>query len=90
MNYTNHAEMRMQQRGINDNLFWLVDEFGERVFDNHHGEIVYLNKKARQKIREYLGKSKYACIEKKLNAYFVERSGQIITVGHRSKAIKSH
>ncbi len=90
MNYTNHAEMRMQQRGINADLFWLVDEFGERVFDNHQGEIVYLNKKSRHKIRKYLGKSEYAFIEKKLNAYFVERSGRVITVGHRTKNIKTH
>ena len=70
MNYTNHAEMRMKQRGIDDDLVMLVDTYWERTFDRHHGEIVFLNKKARQRIREYLGKTEYACIEKKLNAYF--------------------
>ena len=90
MNYTNHAEMRMKQRGIDDDLVMLVDTYGKRAFDRHHGEIVFLNKKARQRIRKNLGKTDYACIEKKLNAYFVEAGGRIVTVGHRNKNIKTH
>ncbi len=80
----------MKQRGINENMIMLVDTFGERTFDKHHGEVVFLNKKARQKIRSYVGKTEYAYIEKKLNAYFVEADGRIITVGHRNKNIKTH
>lgn len=90
MIYTNHAETRMKQRGIDEKLVMLVDIFGQRTHEKHASEMAFLNKKGRQRIRAYLGKAEYACIEKKLNAYFVEASGRIITVGHRYKNIKTH
>ena len=87
MNLSKHAQTRMQQRGIGQRVVSLLDCFGERQYDNHDGEIVFFNKRSKRLLQESLDRADFIVIERKLDAYFVERQGVVVTVGHRYKKL---
>lgn len=89
--YTPHASIRKQQRGISDIMIDVVLEYGRSEY--HHGkEIVYLDKRAFQKVcwvLEHSGKlSRHITNQltgKLKKTYVVLQGGMVITT-----ALKHH
>lgn len=89
MELTNHAQARMQQRGIDGTVLGYLDEFGCYLEQGNKGSIVYFDKRARTLLKRELSRREFARIERKLKAYYViSNEGTVITVGHRTKPIR--
>lgn len=88
LNMTNHARVRIQQRGIPSAVVEKLLEFGIETYDHRGGLIVYFNRRARENLRRAYGTDLYKRIEAHLDAYaVVTLSGDIVTVGHRVRRI---
>ena len=81
---TEHARIRMQQRGISAAAVEDLLTFGREVHDHHGATILYLDKRARARTAlQQISKSK------RLDVYAVVGSdGLIKTVGHRFQRIR--
>ena len=89
MKLTNHAKVRMQQRGIPRRAIDWLAAYGE--VDHQRGaEVFYFNRKARQALERDVGRRMVKRNEKALNAYMICTEGQIATVGHRYQRIVRH
>jgi hypothetical protein len=85
---TQHAQARMQQRGITKLTLESLLDFGVTAHDHRGAEIVYFNKKARSQLLKASGRRHYQAIEKQLNAYaVVAEDGAVVTVGRRHRRI---
>lgn len=83
-----HAEARSRQRGIPLDAIELILDFGreEQSFDNC--QVVYMDKQARRRAREALGRAAYAQIEARLDAAVVIGDrGSVVTCMHRKGRI---
>ncbi|MCC5975671.1 MAG: hypothetical protein JJT81_16700 [Rubellimicrobium sp.] len=83
-----HAEARSRQRGITLDAIEVILDFGreEQSFDNR--QVVYMDKQARRRAREALGRTAYAQIEARLDAVIVIGNwGGVITCMHRKGRI---
>ncbi len=84
--YTNHAYIRMQQRGIQPVDIDAVLDFGQCEF--HQGcEIFSVRKSVSQKLLK-LGAVSHDLIGKIHRIYVVTKGDIVITVGHRYKRLK--
>jgi hypothetical protein len=89
MKLSNHARIRMQQRGIRPIVIdWLV-AYGERVHQRG-AELFYFNKRGRMALNKDLGRNALRGFSKNLNAYLVCSEGTIVTVGHRYTRVVRH
>jgi len=89
MQLTHHAQVRMQQRGIDSTLLEYLDDYGCYLEQGNRGSMVYFDKRAKEALRKDLSRKEYARIERKLKAYCVmSNQGTVITVGHRTKPIR--
>ena len=90
---TIHAQKRLNQRGISEDVISLIIQFGQYKYTGEKGKIFYINKASRKKIRDQIGPTNYSLIEKHLNAYLITSTDNsvIITAGKRykNKRIKS-
>ena len=85
---TQHAKVRMQQRGITATTLESLLDYGAQAYDHRGGTILYFDKKARTRLRKVTGRAAYRVMEKQLNAYaVVATDGAVVTVGHRDKRI---
>ncbi len=86
---TQHAEARMQQRGVQmATLDWLLD-YGAKTHDHHGATVVYFDKKAKSRLLKASGPEQLRVMEKQLNAYAVVASdGAVVTVGRRHRRIR--
>ena len=85
---SDHARVRMQQRGVNPVLLELLDAYGATQYDHHGAAVRYFNKAARRKMRHSEGADVYRAVEAKLNVYaVVARDGRLVTVGRRDHRI---
>jgi len=85
---SNHAQTRMQQRGVTPRLLDLLDAYGATQYDHRGAKILYFNKAARRKLRHFEGAEVYRAVEAKLNVYaVVARDGRLVTVGRRDHRI---
>jgi len=81
---TEHADARLRQRGIPEELLGLLVEFGHERHDGHGARVLAFNKKARGRLRRALGPKVYARWESRLNVYaVVSLDESLVTVGHR-------
>jgi hypothetical protein len=88
---THHAQTRLQQRGIPPTVVENLLDFGHETHSHHRSLIVYFDRRARQQLRRQIGMESYKRIEPYLDAYaVVADSGEIITVGHRTRRINRH
>lgn len=87
--YTRHAMTRAQQRGIPPLIVeWLL-EFGART-PSVGADIVYFDKRSREALRRYAGRQALAKLDGLLDVYaVVANDGQVLTLGHRTKRIRS-
>lgn len=86
---TRHAECRSRQRGIPRDAIEVILDFGreEQSFDNRR--VVFMDKAARRRAKEALGRIAYAQIEARLDACIVIGEGsRVLTCMHRKNRIK--
>lgn len=50
--YTQHAQMRKQQRAIPTVVEYWLDEFGAEEYDHHGGIRIYFSKKSKKKMEK--------------------------------------
>ena len=88
MNMTNHAQIRIQQRGIPAQAIEAILSYGKRK--RHHGADVYfLDKPSRERLACSMGQKVYSKLERSLNSYLVvSDEGAIITAAHRLQRLK--
>lgn len=85
---TQHAAVRMQQRGITSTALESLLDYGSVAYDHRGATIIYFDKKARTRLLKNGGRARYRVMEKKLNAYaVVGTDGAVVTVGHRDRRI---
>ena len=88
---THHAQTRLQQRGIPESVLENLLDYGNEAHDHRGSLILYFDRRARAQLREACGRNSYKRIESHLDAYAVlGDSGEIITVGHRTRRINHH
>lgn len=84
-----HSEIRMQQRSIPALIIDLLINYGERKKSVGKCEVLFFNKPALKRLKQYLGKEFYSRIDKFKSAYLVQaNNGEIVTVGHRTQSFK--
>lgn len=92
--YTNHANVRSQQRGIPPLVSeWLLD-FGDEVYDGHGGVVRYFTPKSVRKVEKAVGREPVRRMSEFMRCYLVQSSydGAILTVGkrHNNKHLPRH
>ena len=87
--FTHHARVRMQQRGISDEALDLLMQYG-RSAHNHHGQVlVYMDGRIRKAALSACGRAAGKTIDRVKGLYAVlGRNGLVITVGHRYRRIR--
>jgi hypothetical protein len=80
---THHAQARLQQRGIPHNVIENLLDFGHEAHSHNGSRIVYFDHRARQQLRRQFGTDSY----KRIEPY---HTGEVITVGHRTRRINRH
>jgi len=88
--YTQHAEKRLQQRGIPPFIIDLLLDYGECQHDKKGVEILYFNTKSKKQLHVYLGPIGKKLLSGYSDIYAVVSKGQVITCGHRYKHIRRH
>lgn len=88
MTMTNHAQTRIQQRGIRAEAVDAILCYGKRR--RHQGADVYfIDKSSRKRLAGSMGRKAYSKIERSLNSYLVVGDdGAIITAAHRLQRLK--
>lgn len=88
---TNHAQARIQQRGIPTAVVESLLDFGREAHDHRGSCLIYFDRHARKQLRQACGAQAYKRFEPHLDAYaVVADNGEIITVGHRTHRINRH
>ena len=91
MNLTQHARLRMQQRGIPRQAIDYVLAYGRVSHDHHGGCVVWLDKRCKARLGREEGRQVVRKLDKHLNAYAViDPDGVVMTVGHRYRRIWRH
>lgn len=89
-NYSQHAEVRAQQRGIPPLVYdWLLD-YGEEHYDGRGGIVRYFSKHSVRKMQRHFGRAPLKRFTDYLQCYLVEcaGNGRVITVGKRHKGAR--
>src|SRR4030067_3257607 len=83
---TNHAAVRKQQRGISESVLDCLLEFGKISHDGRGGEVLYFDKRAKQRCLTVMGKEMYRRLDGHFDVYAVRSlDGALVTVGHGHK-----
>ena len=78
--FSNHARVRMQQRGIGGEAIEQLLAYGCSVHDHHGAELVFFDKAARRRLAEAEGEEALRRLGKALRAYAViGRDGCVAT-----------
>ena len=88
---TEHARIRMQQRGVPPLIVdWLL-QYGASQYDGHGGQIYFFDKRAKRRIGRDGGEVVLRRLHELFDSYaVVSRGGDVVTVGHRYKRTKRH
>ena len=85
---SHHAQVRSRQRGIPLLAIEVILDFGRETQSFDSCEIVFMDKEARRRAREALGRAAYAKIEPRLNAAIViGKRGGVVTCMHRKSRV---
>ena len=81
---TEHASMRVKQRGIPPLIRnWLID-YGKANYDGHGAVIRYFNKDSIRRMEKALGREPIRRMSEFLRCYLVQSiDGSIVTIGKR-------
>ncbi|MDB5871545.1 MAG: hypothetical protein JWQ07_987 [Ramlibacter sp.] len=82
---TNHATVRLQQRGIPAWFLGLLIQHGKTSHDGHGAVLKSVNKSTRRRLQSVLSRTQYAQAERYFDVYAVVAPGQaVITAAHRA------
>ena len=85
---TQHARVRMQQRGIGPEAVEDLLDYGRVVHDHRGAEIVFFDHAARRRLAREQGEDAIRRLGKRLATYAVlGANGQVYTVGHRTRRL---
>lgn len=88
LTFTQHARVRLQQRGIPHDVVNELLDFGREIHNHHGSSVLYFDRQARERLRRAQGDANYRRLESHLNAFVViGRHGQVVTVGHRTRRL---
>jgi len=88
MEFSQHAQQRMQQRGTCRQAINYVLAYGRVSHDHHGGRVVWLDKRAKAHLGRVEGRQVLRRLDKHLDAYAVmSPDGTVVTVGHRYRRI---
>jgi hypothetical protein len=82
---TDHAAVRMQQRGIPSWYLRLLVEHGKTTHDGHGAVLKSVSKSARQRLRKVLSRQEYADAERYFGVYAVVSDHAVVTAAHRTQ-----
>jgi hypothetical protein len=83
-----HAGIRMQQRGIRQEILECLLAYGQRAHDHHSCEVIYFDAKSIQRVQRELGLSAAHIVSDHREVYaVVDSNGCVVTTGHRYKRI---
>ena len=83
---TEHARIRMQQRGIPRAALEILLDFGREAHDHRGCRVVLFDKRSRRHLANELGRDRIRSVERYLDAYAVVGSDDmIVTVGRRRR-----
>ena len=83
---TNHAAVRLQQRGIPPWFMQLLLEHGDSEHDGHGAVIKSVTKATRQRLARVLDRKQYALAERWFGVYAVLSSDRaVVTAAHRTQ-----
>lgn len=86
-----HAEERSAERGIPPLIIDWLERFGTHEHDKRGCCVVWFDKRSRRRIERAVGRQVVDCLQPLLDAYAVVSStGEIVTLGWRSKRITRH
>lgn len=85
---SNHAEIRIRQRGVKPEVINVLLAYGESR-PRRGAEVYFMDRRARERARAGIGESAYRTVADKLNSYLVVSSdGAIVTVAKRRGRLK--
>jgi len=85
---SHHAQVRSRQRGIPRDAIEVILNFGREEQSFKNRQVVFMDKEARRRAREVLGRTAYAQIEARLDAaVIIGNRGSVITCMHRKSRI---
>lgn len=88
---TQHAIIRMQQRGIKESTLYCLLKFGSKKRCNRGCFMMFFDKHARNRLQKLVDSNLYIFLQSQFDAYaIVSTSGEVLTVGHRFKKITRH
>ncbi len=87
---TDHARMRMQQRGIPQSQIELLLEYGSERYDRCGKLWLSYDHKAKKLMRKYLPSDTLKRINLDTYGVIAEENGVLVTVGHRTKRFHRH
>jgi len=90
-NLTQHASVRLQQRGIPGWFLGLLMDHGRSQHDGHGAVIKTVDHATRRHLRDVLTRSEYAAAERYFSVYAVVSSDQaVVTAAHRTRRRRLH
>ena len=88
LTFTRHARVRLQQRGIPQDVVQELLDFGREIHNHRGSSVLYFDRQARERLRRAQGAANYRRLESHLHAFAViGKQGQIVTVDHRTRRV---
>ena len=88
---TQHATVRLQQRGIPSWFMTLLVDHGRSHHDGHGAVIKTVDHDTRRQLRDVLSRSEYAAAERYFSVYAVVSADQaVVTAAHRTRRRHLH
>jgi hypothetical protein len=88
---TDHAAIRLQQRGIPSWFLGLLVDHGRSRHDGHGAVIKTVDKSTRRQLRTLLSRTQYAAAERYFDVYAVLAADQaVVTAAHRTRRRHLH
>ena len=85
---TEHARVRMQQRGISPDALEMLLEYGREAHDHRGARIVCFDKRSRRRLLRDVSPERVRQVERQLDAYAVLAADDaVVTVGHRVRRL---
>ena len=89
LSLTSHAEVRMQQRGVERELLECLLEYGEREYDHKGCEIVFLTDSCLDAIARYERHPLWVRMVAARSLYaVVDTDGCVVTAGHHYRRVQ--
>lgn len=89
LSLTSHAEVRMQQRGVERELLECLLKYGEREYDHKGCEIVFLTDSCLDAIARYESHPLWVRMVAARSLYaVVDTDGCVVTAGHRYRRVQ--